>query len=88
METLNSYKHFKVAPSDSQAKSWQREGLTKSTIGMTENQVFGKEQRKQNSNNRKVAIHCLNQALNFYRSLSLVESEVLRNHHPRVAPKR
>ena len=36
----------------------------------------------------KVAVQWLNQALCFYQSLCLVDSEVLRNRHLRVAAKR
>jgi hypothetical protein len=35
-----------------------------------------------------VAVQWLNQALCFYQSLCLVDSEVLRNRHLRVAAKR
>ena len=41
-----------------------------------------------NSTYPKVAVHWLNQALFFYQSLCLVDSEVLRNRHLRVAAKR
>jgi hypothetical protein len=41
-----------------------------------------------NSTYPKVAIQWLNQALCFYQSLCLVDSEVLRNRHLRVAAKR
>jgi len=41
-----------------------------------------------NSTYPKVAVHWLNQALCFYQSLYLVDSEVLRNRHLRVAAKR
>jgi len=41
-----------------------------------------------NSTYPKVAIQLLNQALCFYQSLCLVDSEVLRNRHLRVAAKR
>ena len=36
----------------------------------------------------KVAVQWLNQALYFYQSLCLVDIEVLRNRHLRVAAKR
>jgi len=36
----------------------------------------------------KVAVQWLNQALCFYQSLCLVDNEVLRNRHLRVAAKR
>ncbi|WP_373397887.1 hypothetical protein V8V91_25835 [Algoriphagus halophilus] len=36
----------------------------------------------------KVAVQWLNQALCFYQSLYLVDNEVLRNRHLRVAAKR
>ena len=38
-----------------------------------------------NSTYPKVAVHWLNQALSFYQSLCLVDSELLRNRHLRVA---
>ncbi len=41
-----------------------------------------------NSTYPKVAVLWLNQALCFYQSLCLVESEVLRNRHLRQAQKR
>ena len=41
-----------------------------------------------NSTYPKVAVLWLNQALCFYRSLCLVDSEVLLNRHLRVAAKR
>jgi len=41
-----------------------------------------------NSTYPKVAVQWINQALCFYQSVCLVESEVLRNHHLRVAAKR
>lgn len=41
-----------------------------------------------NSTYPKVAVQWLNQALCFYQSLCLVDSEVLRNRHLRVAPNR
>jgi len=41
-----------------------------------------------NSTYPKVAVQWFNQALCFYQSLCLVDSEVLRNRHLRVAAKR
>jgi hypothetical protein len=41
-----------------------------------------------NSTYPKVAVQWLNQALRFYQSLYLVDSEVLRNRHLRVAANR
>jgi hypothetical protein len=41
-----------------------------------------------NSTYPKVAVQWLNQILCFYQSLCLVDSEVLRNRHLRVAAKR
>ncbi|WP_417264864.1 hypothetical protein [Brumimicrobium sp.] len=41
-----------------------------------------------NSTYPKVAVQWLNQALCFYQSLCLVDSESLRNRHLRVAAKR
>jgi hypothetical protein len=47
-----------------------------------------KESRTANSTYPKVAVQWLNQALCFYQSFCLVDSEVLRNRHLRVAAKR
>jgi len=41
-----------------------------------------------NSTYPKVAVQWLNQALCFYQSLCLIDSEVLRNRHLRVAAER
>ena len=41
-----------------------------------------------NSTYPKVAVQWLNQALCFYQSLCLADSEALRNRHLRVAAKR
>jgi len=41
-----------------------------------------------NSTYPKVAVQLFNQALCFYQSFCLVDSEVLRNRHLRVAAKR
>ncbi|TPV31168.1 hypothetical protein FJ651_15390 [Paucihalobacter ruber] len=41
-----------------------------------------------NSTYPKVAVQWFNQAFCFYQSLCLVDSEVLRNRHLRVAAKR
>ena len=48
------------------------------------------EQRKTpyNSTYPKVAVRWVNKALCFYESLCLLDSEVLRNRHLRVAAKR
>ncbi|MBU1578854.1 MAG: hypothetical protein KJ754_05455 [Bacteroidetes bacterium] len=46
-----------------------------------------KKQRRHNSNYPKVAVQWLNQALCFYHSFCLVDSETLRNIHLRVAAK-
>jgi hypothetical protein len=48
------------------------------------------EERKPTANSTypKVAVQWLNQALCFYQSFYLVDSEVLRNRHLRVAAKR
>jgi hypothetical protein len=43
------------------------------------------EKTPYNSTYPKVAVQWLNQALCFYQSLCLVDSEVLRNRHLRVA---
>jgi len=47
-----------------------------------------KEGRRHNSTYPKVAVQWLNQALCFYQSLCLADSESLRNRHLRVAAKR
>jgi hypothetical protein len=47
-----------------------------------------KESTGYNSTYPKVAVQWLNQALCFYQSLCLVDSEVLRNRHLRVAANR
>lgn len=47
-----------------------------------------KESRPHNSTYPKVAVQWLNQALCFYQSLCLIDSESLRNRHLRVAAKR
>ncbi len=47
-----------------------------------------KEARTDNSTYPKVAVQWLNQALCFYQSFCLVDREVLRNRHLRVAAKR
>jgi hypothetical protein len=46
------------------------------------------KQRTANSTYPKVAVQWLNQALCIYQSLCLVDSEVLRNRHLRVAANR
>jgi len=46
------------------------------------------EGRTHNSTYPKVAVQWLNQALCFYQNFCLVDSEVLRNRHLRVAAKR
>jgi hypothetical protein len=51
--------------------------------------LFGKNKNTAgNSTYPKVAVQWLNQALCFYQSLCLVDSEVLLNRHLRVAAKR
>jgi hypothetical protein len=55
---------------------------------MTRPNTTEKEGRRHNSTYPKVAVQRLNQALYFYQSLCLVDSEVLRNRHLRVAAKR
>jgi hypothetical protein len=56
--------------------------------------MFGQVNRQQrrspaaNSIYKKLAVQWLNEALYFYQSLSLVDIEVLRNRHLRVAAKR
>lgn len=46
------------------------------------------KKRTHNSTYPKVAVQWLNQALCIYQSFCLVDSEVLRNRHLRVAAKR
>jgi hypothetical protein len=48
----------------------------------------GQRKTPYNSTYPKVAVQWLNQALCFYQSLCLTESEELRNRHLRVAAKR
>lgn len=55
---------------------------------MTDNKQERKEGRRHNSTYPKVAVQWLNQALCFYQIFCLVDSEVLRNRHLRVAAKR
>jgi hypothetical protein len=50
--------------------------------------LVGKRKAANNSTYPKVAVQWLNQALCYYQSLCLVDSEVLRNRHLRVAAKR
>jgi len=47
-----------------------------------------RKHRTANSTYPKVAVQWLNQALCYNQSLCLVDSEVLRNRHLRVAAKR
>jgi hypothetical protein len=47
-----------------------------------------KEKTTANSSYPKVAVQWFNQALCVYQSFCLVDSEVLRNRHLRVAAKR
>ena len=51
-------------------------------------QALGKDTTSYNSTYPKVAVRWLNQALCFYEVLCLVDSEVLRNRHLRVAANR
>jgi hypothetical protein len=55
---------------------------------MLDNTKRENEMTTANSTYPKVAVQWLNQALCFYQSLCLVDSEVLRNRHLRVAAKR
>jgi hypothetical protein len=54
----------------------------------TENQTDEKRSTGYNSTYPKVAVQWLNQALCFYQILCLVDSELLRNRHLRVAAER
>ena len=55
---------------------------------MTTKQTTEKEGRRHNSTYTQVAVQWLNQALCIYQSFCLVDNEVLRNRHLRVAAKR
>jgi hypothetical protein len=57
-------------------------------IRTDENEVGTLRKTTTNSTYPKVAVQWLNQALCIYQSLCLVDSEVLRNRHLRVAAKR
>ena len=52
-----------------------------------QNRNTEKERRRHNSTYPKVAVQWFNQALCFYQSFCLVDSEVFRNRHLRVAAK-
>ena len=52
-----------------------------------ERKLSNNESTTANSTYPKVAVQWLNQALCFYQILCLVDSEVLRNRHLRVAAK-
>ena len=86
MPTLRNHTHLQATQADTQTKACKRVCLPKRTTdGQLDNR---KEQRRHNSTYPKVAVQWLNQALCFYQSLCLVDSEVLRNRHLRVAAKR
>ncbi|PIV50302.1 MAG: hypothetical protein COS19_04530, partial [Flavobacteriaceae bacterium CG02_land_8_20_14_3_00_34_13] len=55
---------------------------------MTVSTLTSNRKPTHNSTYPKVAVQWLNQALCFCQSLCLVDSEVLRNRHLRVAAKR
>jgi len=59
-------------------------------VGLEWNTLGQQKTRKatHNSTYPKVAVQWLHQALCFYQSLCLADSEVLRNRHLRVATKR
>ncbi len=57
-------------------------------INLTDHNNVKEKQRPANSTYPKVAVQWLNQALCFHQSSCLVDSEVLRNRHLRVAAKR
>lgn len=62
-------------------------------INLTDHNSVKEKQRPANNTYSKVAVQCLNQALCFYQSLCLVNSEVLRSRkfserHLRVASNR
>jgi len=86
--TLHSHTHCQAAQANAQPKVWQRVCLSNRTTKMTDKPTDEKKHRTHNSTYPKVEVHWLNQAMCFYQSLCLVDSEVLRNRHLRVAAKR
>ena len=58
------------------------------TTKIDQKALWLKRRSAANSTYPKVAVQWLNQALCFYQSLSLVDSEVLRNRHLRLAANR
>jgi hypothetical protein len=86
--TLHSHTHCQVAQANAKTQAWQRVCLSNRTTKTTDKPTNEKEHRSDNSTYPKVAVKWLNQVLYFYQSLCLVDSEVLRNHHLRVAAKR
>jgi hypothetical protein len=86
MKALRSNTYLQAAQADTQTQACKKVCLPNRT---TDRQTFDrKEQRRHNSTYPKVAVQWLNQALCFYQSLCLAESEVLRNRHLRLAAKR
>jgi len=82
----SSHTHLQATQASPRAKACKRVCLPTRT---TDRQLDDrKEQRRHNSTYPKVAVQWLNQALCIYQSLCLVDSEVLRNRHLRVAAKR
>jgi hypothetical protein len=85
MPTPRSHTHLQATQSQSQTKACKRVCLPRTTDRPTDDR---REQRRHNSTYPKVAVQWLNQALRFYQSFCLVDSESLRNRHLRVAAKR
>ncbi len=73
--TLHSHTHCQVAPTDTQTKTWQRVCLSNHTTDRKTDEE--KEALGGNSTYPKVAVPWLHQALFFYQSFCLVDSEVL-----------
>jgi len=88
MPALHSHTHCQAAQATAQTKAWQRVCLYNRTTKPTDKPADEKEHRSDNSTYPKVAVKWLNQVLYFYQGLCLVDSEVLRNRHLRVAAKR
>ena len=85
---ITSHTHCQVAPTDPQAKTWQRVCQSQPTTKTTEKPADEKEHRSDNSTYPKVAVRWLNEALYFASSSVVADSLVLRNRHLRVAATR
>jgi hypothetical protein len=90
MPTLRSHTHLQATQANTQTKACKRVCLPNRTDRTTLDRraTTEKEGRTHNSTYPKVAVQWLNQVLCFYQSSCLVDSEVLRNRHLRVAAKR